>query len=200
MPNGKKAKIHNVGTIQLTHSLTLSNALHVPDFHYNLLSASKLAKQLSAYVIFSPNTCYIQDLSMKQPLAIGKEADGLYFVDHKFCNPSLTSSPTPASQFNNSSIFSFSCQMSPLELLHCRLGNMSFDNMKHIDIISSCKTKPSSICKVCHKAKQHIASFPLSTSCTTHKFEMLHVDLWGPYVNSTDNGYKYFLTIVDDFS
>jgi len=34
---------------------------------------------------------------MKQPLAIGKEVDGLYFVGHKFCNPSLTSSPTPAS-------------------------------------------------------------------------------------------------------
>jgi len=77
---------------------------------------------------------------------------------------------------------------------------MSFDNMKNIDIFSSCKSKPSSICQVCHQAKQHRASFPLSTSCTTHKFEMLHVYLWGPYANSTYNGYKYFLTIVDDFS
>jgi len=44
MPNGKRAKIHNVRTIRLTSSLSLSNALLVPDFHYNLLSASKLAK------------------------------------------------------------------------------------------------------------------------------------------------------------
>jgi len=47
MPNGKHAKVHHIGTIQLTPSLTLSNALHVPEFHYNLLSASKLAKQVS---------------------------------------------------------------------------------------------------------------------------------------------------------
>jgi len=29
---------------------------------------------------------------------------------------------------------------------------------------------------------------------------MLHVDLWDPCANSTYNGYKYFLTLVDDFS
>ena len=29
---------------------------------------------------------------------------------------------------------------------------------------------------------------------------MLHVDLWGPYATPTYNGYKYFITIVDDFS
>jgi len=51
MRNGKHIKIYRIGTIQLTPSLTLTNALHVPDFHYNLLSASKLAKQLIAHVI-----------------------------------------------------------------------------------------------------------------------------------------------------
>jgi len=44
MSNGKHAKIHHIGSIQLTPSLTLHNALHIADFHYNLLSASKLAK------------------------------------------------------------------------------------------------------------------------------------------------------------
>jgi len=52
MPNGKQAKIHHIRTIQLTPSLTLAYALHVPDFHYNLLSASKLAKQLTTSVVF----------------------------------------------------------------------------------------------------------------------------------------------------
>ena len=88
MPNGRQAKIHHIGTIQLTPSLTLFNALHVPDFHYNLLSASKLAKQLTAHVIFTPDHCYLQDPLMKQPLEIG----GLYLVDHKFCLDRLASS------------------------------------------------------------------------------------------------------------
>jgi len=44
MPNSKQAKIHHIGTIHLTPSLTLVHALHVPNFHDNLLSASKLTK------------------------------------------------------------------------------------------------------------------------------------------------------------
>ena len=147
MPNGRQSKIHHICTIQLTSSLTWFNALHVPDFHYNLLFASKLDKQLIVHVVFTPDHYYIQDPSMKQPLEIGKEVGGLYPVDHKFCNSSLTSSSAPSSQPSSTSAFSFSSQMYSLELWHCKLG-MSFDNMKHIDIVSSCKSKPSSICQV----------------------------------------------------
>ena len=117
---------------------------------------------------------------MKQPLAIGKEVDGLYLVDHKSCASSLISSSSSFSKLGNNSAFSFSCQMSPLEIWHCRLGHMSFDNMKHINVISSCKSKPTSICHVCHQAKQHRSTFPLSTSCTSHTLEILHVDLRVP--------------------
>lgn len=35
---------------------------------------------------------------------------------------------------------------------------------------------------------------------TTHIFDLIHLDLWGPYPTKTYNGYSYFLTIVDDFS
>ena len=81
MSNGKHAKIHHVGTIQLSPSLTLCNVLHVPDFHFNQLSASKLAKRLSTYVLFTPTACYIQDPSMRRHLEIDRESDGLYLVD-----------------------------------------------------------------------------------------------------------------------
>ncbi|GAU40997.1 hypothetical protein TSUD_92220 [Trifolium subterraneum] len=39
-----------------------------------------------------------------------------------------------------------------------------------------------------------------SSSRATHCFELLHMDLWGPYSTPTLHGHKYFLTIVDDFS
>ena len=42
--------------------------------------------------------------------------------------------------------------------------------------------------------------FPESTSTTTTIFELLHVDLWGPYHIPTHDGYHYFLTMVDDYS
>ena len=31
-------------------------------------------------------------------------------------------------------------------------------------------------------------------------FDLIHCDLWGPFSTLTIDGYKYFLTIVDDFS
>jgi len=77
---------------------------------------------------------------------------------------------------------------------------MSFQNMKHIDVVTACKSLPRFICQVCHHAKQHREPFPARSSCTSHIFEIIHVDLWGPYPHSTYNGYKYFLTIVDDYS
>jgi len=196
MPNGKHARIHNIGTIQLTPTLTLSNALHVPAFHYNLLSASKLAKQLQAHVVFTPSHCYLQVPSTRQPLGIGKELGGLYLVDHQRYQHSLADSSAPS--YSKNAVFS--CHMSSLELWHCRLGHMSFQNMKHIDVVKHCNSLPHSICQVCHNAKQHRDPFPVSLSCTTHLFELIHIDLWGPYPHPTYSGYKYFLTIVDDYS
>jgi len=43
-------------------------------------------------------------------------------------------------------------------------------------------------------------SFPLSTISTKLPFELVHVDTWGPYHTKTYIGYRYFLTIVDDYT
>ncbi|XP_074315683.1 uncharacterized protein LOC141651890 [Silene latifolia] len=44
------------------------------------------------------------------------------------------------------------------------------------------------------------ALFSNSTSISLQAFDLIHIDLWGPYHTATYNGYKYFLTIVDDFT
>lgn len=46
----------------------------------------------------------------------------------------------------------------------------------------------------------HRSSFSSSSIKSDSIFELLHMDIWGPYKYSTYNGYNYFLTIVDDFS
>jgi len=81
MPNGRQVQVHHVGTIILSKVVILKEVLHVPDFQFNLLSASKIAKHLSFYVIFSPNLCYIQDPLKNKQVVYGKEKSGLYFVD-----------------------------------------------------------------------------------------------------------------------
>ena len=53
---------------------------------------------------------------------------------------------------------------------------------------------------VCSKARQHRLPFPHSQIHSTHAFELVHIDIWGPYHVQTYNGYRYFLAIVDDYS
>jgi len=60
MPNGRQVLVKNIGTLILNNSITLQDVLHVLDFQFSLLSESKLAKQLSSNVVFTPNSCYIQ--------------------------------------------------------------------------------------------------------------------------------------------
>ena len=44
LPNGLQVLIQHTGSIHINDSLTLINVLHVPDFHFNLISASCLVK------------------------------------------------------------------------------------------------------------------------------------------------------------
>jgi len=46
----------------------------------------------------------------------------------------------------------------------------------------------------------HILGFPLTTSRAKECFDLIQVDIWGPYSHNTCEGAKFFLTIVDDCS
>ena len=81
MPNGRKVEVKHIGTVLLFGNIILRDVLHVPEFRFNLLSASKLAKHLSSCIVFTPDTCYIQDLLKSKQQVLGREKDGLYLVD-----------------------------------------------------------------------------------------------------------------------
>ncbi|GJW77272.1 retrovirus-related pol polyprotein from transposon TNT 1-94 [Tanacetum coccineum] len=55
-------------------------------------------------------------------------------------------------------------------------------------------------CDVCHKAKQTREPFPLSDHKSTQIGQLVHLDVWGPYKVTSKEGYKSFLTLVDDYS
>jgi len=62
------------------------------------------------------------------------------------------------------------------------------------------KYNKSIVCDVCHFAKQKRLSFVISTSKSKKCFELIHVDVWGPYSIPSIHGHEYFLTMVDDYS
>jgi len=53
-------------------------------------------------------------------------------------------------------------------------------------------------CLICSKATPHKLPFSHCRIHSTHVFQLIGIDLWGPYRVHTYNG--YFLTIVDDYS
>ena len=55
-------------------------------------------------------------------------------------------------------------------------------------------------CPVCPLARQTRLPFPTSLSRSYAVFDLLHVDVWGPYRTPTHAGFRFFLTIVDDHS
>lgn len=55
-------------------------------------------------------------------------------------------------------------------------------------------------CEICHKAKQTRLPFPVRTNITTARFELVHMDVWGPYSEPSLTGTNYMLTVVDNFT
>lgn len=67
----------------------------------------------------------------------------------------------------------------------------------------SCNIKEcvnDTICQICPASKQTRLSFPHSSIKSLACFELLHLDIWGPYQTKTPYGGTLFLTIVNDFS
>jgi len=95
--------------------------------------------------------------------------------------------------------FGVAC-LSDTELWQYRLGYLSIEQLKHVDSTVCNNDRHHGICQICPLAKLHRLSFPLSTSRAKQFFDLLHLDIFGPYPHRTHDGEKYFLTIVDDCS
>ncbi|CAN1797377.1 Retrovirus-related Pol polyprotein from transposon TNT 1-94 [Linum perenne] len=102
---------------------------------------------------------------------------------------------------NHLALSTSSSQPNQFDLWHYRLGHLSHAKISHLQqSCSSIATKPLQHCSICHFAKQRRLSFPLSTSCASAIFELVHVDIWGPNSIPSYDGFLYFRTIVDDYS
>lgn len=130
------------------------------------------------------------------PLAIGREQGGLY---HLQLPHSTSPFPHPVS---NSNVLLTDSKDKLSVIWHMRLGHASHSVLSHIDDVRhDVSASRNKSCPVCPLAKQCKLPFPnASTSFTSSLFELLHVDVWGPYSIQTQHGCKYFLTIVDDYS
>nr|GEW63010.1 ribonuclease H-like domain-containing protein [Tanacetum cinerariifolium] len=178
----------HVGNLKLANNVMLYDVLVVPGYCVSLLYVNKIIRDSKMFVGFDENKCYIQDLKKEKVLGTGSESGGIYlfYVNKSNC----------IGQFNM--VMNF--HVSKL-LWHNRLGHPADQvlSMLQKDLNISDNTSVP-MCEICQRAKQTREPFPLSDHKSKSLGELIHLDLWGPYRVHSRECYKYFLTIVDDYS
>jgi len=185
LPDGNFASVTHIGVVEFSNSLILKDVFYIPSFKFNLLSISQLTKQVNCEVIFSTSRCLFQDRVSKKMIGRGNLHHGLFYLENV---PHLDS------------IFSFQFANN-FDLWHSRLGHPCSARFKFlVNNFPDISANKDFICDVCPQAKQSRDSFPQSVSRASMSFQLLHVDIWGPFSVPSKNGSRFFLTIVDDYS
>ena len=110
-----------------------------------------------------------------------------YLSNHKFNASFLPFSATTSASFASSLLW------------HARLGHPSDIKLKALGHnIPSLQFFCNKACHICLMAKLKRLPFPFTNKICVCAFDLVHMDVWGPYSIPTLDGYKYFLTIVDD--
>ncbi|XP_074345088.1 uncharacterized protein LOC141684147 [Apium graveolens] len=186
LPTGASTVISHIGKITMKNGLVLERVLYVPQFQHNLLSIHRLSQDNNCIVNFHPMGCVIADAVTKTKRAVGVLQNGLYYLKDEPI-PATVHSATKQSK-------------SDFALWHTRLGHAPISKLRYIPSLKN-KTLPiDKVCVTCPMSKFAKLPFELSDSHASAKFELVHVDTWGPYKVATRGKYKYFLTLVDDYS
>ncbi|GJW99363.1 retrovirus-related pol polyprotein from transposon TNT 1-94 [Tanacetum coccineum] len=208
LPDGTSKTVIIVGKVQLTPNLILTDVFYVPEFQLNLLSVGKLIQTNNLTAHFYPNDCMFQDPSTKEIVVVGKVSRCLYICKPTTDKAAFSESISEFTKSHkqsflivcfNKTAFSNSVykQSIDVQIFHARLGHSSVSKLVHIPVCSTMDLTNFS-CECCILSKIHRLPFQLSQSKSAIAFELIYMDLWGPYKKPALNGTHYFFTIVDD--
>lgn len=147
---------------------------------------------------------------------IGSTVNGLYYLYNEPLSKTLAQLQNPnhpktqsihkeamTAETSHTAIPNTITQVPPITtatLWHQRLGHAPFSKIEKIGAINRKKQSSTEVCLTCPLAKFTKQPYPLSNSRAQQPFELIHIDTWGPYKVPTRAGYRYFLTVVDDYS
>jgi hypothetical protein len=186
LADGRSCTVTGEGTTTLTPDITLDRVLLVPEFPVNLLSISKITKQLFCAVTFFPFHCVFQDLQTGRKIGTGHErGNDIYVLTRETVPPGLAAACTSVSSGS-------------FLLWHKRLGHPSPRKLR-----TALPWIPVSHfqCESCILGKHARRSFPSRELASAPKmFDVVHCDIWGPSRVVSISGHRYYITFVDDFS
>ncbi|KAK9673127.1 hypothetical protein RND81_12G148200 [Saponaria officinalis] len=84
-------------------------------------------------------------------------------------------------------------------LWHNRLGHAPLSKIKHLTCLNLQKCN-AELCLTCPMAKLTKQPFAQSQTTVDNPFDLIHIDIWGPYRVVYRGKFRYFLTIVDEKS
>ena len=79
---------------------------------------------------------------------------------------------------------------------HCRLGHPNLSQLKKVASFSESVFEIN--CDACQLGKHHRVYFLSKESRSLRPFDLVQLDVWGPYRYSIVSGYRHFITFVDD--
>jgi len=166
--------------------------MYVPSFNVNLVSISRLTADNTIGLFFLQTKCIMQDLSKWRMIGLAEIESGIYHLRR------------PLDQSNNKCLLPSSLVKSCIltsDLWHFHLGHISTSKINLLSNFDSSVTATSNfICQIYPLAKQKRLPFLLSKNKSSRAFQLVHIDICGPFSVSSYSGYRFFLTIVDDYT
>ncbi len=138
-------------------------------------------------------------------IGLGREQNGLYLLQQSIDSSSVAPTPISCAALNKAlnSLSSTRSTSDSFHVWHCRLGHPSKSRMislSHVMPNAFQCNNTDIVCTVCPLAKQKRLPFSNNNNLYSFPFDLVHIDIWGPYHVPTIEGYRYFLTLVDDCS
>lgn len=201
LPTGATTLITHVGDVLLRNGMRLKNVLHVPQFNHNLLFIHKLAQDGKCEVMFQPSKCVIFDSTTRSVMGVGEMKQGLYYLRNEKAyaqGVAMNGEKTEIGMRNKDVNLKVNNQFS---VWHQRLGHASVSKLRHIDRVKPfLSQQKEQVCLTCPLAKMTKLVFPSSELHASKAFELIHTDIWGPYKVNTRGKFRFFLTLVDDWT
>ena len=187
-----------VGVVRLSfrnnNILVLNNALYVPNIRRNLISVPSLVVQ-GFTCTFGQNVIIKSNGSI---ICSGNLSNGLYFVYPtvlEIQNTETVDHSLPKKRKSSSS--------NSTKLWHLRLGHINLNRINRLvqdGLLPSLEVEPISICESCLEGKMTKRPFSAKGNRAGGLLELVHTDVCGPMNVKAREGYRYFVTFIDDYS
>lgn len=184
------------------YTVRIRDVLYVPSFKITLISCSKLDKS-GYHVSFGGGKCRI--LKGSKALLKGSRKRGLYELDvqPEDFSPKASSRATvrPDSAERSAHTATSKGETVDINIMHRRLGHLNFRSLKRMVsqklLVTGLSGQPA-FCEACVMGKMKKLPFSSGRSRATRPLEIVHSDVGGPVTPQSRDGFKYWITFIDD--